>query len=170
MASLLVPRRAIVAGALVTITVVSFATSLLFASATSYSGYSTGYAFGNLTGSSGWTIGQGHFANHKVAWCPYDPAAQWGYGTYITSVSPPVVTLDGYGNPSYRTSFTLADIGDPSCNFGNYWADWYFGRYKRTADICSCNNGGGDVCYTGYAVNNCTQATYWGVVFSTYNK
>jgi hypothetical protein len=82
----------------------------------------------------------------------------------ISAVSPSVVTLDGYGNATFRTSFVLKDIGDPSCTFLNYWADWYFGRYKRDADVCSCNNGGGDVCYSGYLVNNCTHASNYGVV------
>lgn len=138
--------------------------------AVTYSGNSTGYAFGNLYGSAGVVVGQGDFANHLSAWCPGDPAAYWPYGTVVTSVSPSVVTLDGYGNPNFRTAMRLEDIGDPSCSFGNYWADWYFGRYKRSSDVCDCNNGGGDVCYTGFVVNNCSHATSWGVVWSTYDK
>lgn len=135
----------------------------------SYSGYSTGYAYGNLYGSSGALIGQGHFANHSTAWCPGDPAAYWPYNTVISSINPSVVTLDGYGNPTFRTSMVLKDIGDPTCNFGNYWADWYFGRYKKSVDPCSCNNGT-EVCYNGWNVSNCDQAVSWGVVLVNYNK
>ena len=61
-----------------------------------------------------------------------------------------------------------SNIGDFSCNKGNYWADWYFGRWKHSYDSCSCNNGV-EHCYTG-STNNCTTATNWGNTSVSYNK
>ena len=50
-----------------------------------YSGWFTGYAMGNRYDGAGVEISQGHFANHYVHSCPGDPAAQWTWGTRITT-------------------------------------------------------------------------------------
>ena len=136
--------------------------------AASFSGPSTGYAFGAMSGQGG-TIFQGHFANHYNVWCPGDPSAYWPMNTLIWNIFSSVVTLDGSGNPSFRTAMNLRDVGDPGCIRANYWADWYFGRYKRSFDACSCNNAQ-EVCYNNWQVNNCSQATSWGVVSVSYQK
>lgn len=141
--------------------------------ATSYSGYSTGYAHGNLYNGQGTAIAQGNFANHAGGVCdPDDPAGTWAYGTYISSISPTVVTIDGYGSTTFRTSMVLRDVGDYACDGGHYWADWYFGRYENDYD-CACNNGNDgvpDTCWYNYLVDNCDQAVNWGWIWSTYNK
>lgn len=138
------------------------------ASATTYSGISTGYAFGNFKGAANQPIGQGDFANHLPKYCPGDPAADWSFGTVISNVSPSVAMLDGDGGFRFWTLFVLRDVGDFSCPKGNYWADWYFGRWKRSADACSCNNGA-EVCWIG-VTNNCVHATNRGNITVTYDR
>jgi hypothetical protein len=140
------------------------------ASATNYEGTSTGYAYANDYGANGVYIYQGHFANHESGVCdPDDPAGDWPFGTWITNISPTVVTFDGYGDLTFRTAMQLEDTGDPTCEKGHYWADWYFGRYLRTGDTCDCDNGT-EVCWTGWAVSNCPQAVSWGNTWASYDK
>lgn len=138
---------------------------LVDAGATSYyNKISTGYAFGSYEGASvGWgQLTTGHFANHSTLDCPGDPAASWPFGTWITSVSPAPYFIDGNGSESHPTSYMLRDIGDPSCSKGNYWVDFYFGRWKMPADVCACGNET-ELCYdTQLWVNNCNDAWNWG--------
>ncbi len=136
--------------------------------AATHQGWGTGYAMGNLYAGGGQVI-QGSFANHPTAPCPSDPAAHWPFGTWIYNVSPVVVTLDQYGDPAFRTSFVLRDVGDYQCQMGSYWADFYFGRFKPAVDTCVCPGVPAGVCYTGQ-YNNCTNAINWGVKWMTYSK
>lgn len=128
----------------------------------------TGYAFANPSNSaSGISLVQGeHFANHPPGplgiGCGYmDPAANWAWNTQITMVSPAVVY---FPTPTYRyarSSFKLADNGDPTCSKGAYWADLYFGNWKRTNDTCWCDNF--TYCYPDWSVyNSCEDAYSWG--------
>jgi hypothetical protein len=133
-----------------------------------YSGVSTGYAFAHLTGAAGVEMYQGYYAHHNKNECPGDPSAYWSYGTWITGVSPNVAMYDSNGYTIVWTAFALEDWGDPyPCPRGDYWADWYFGRWKPSSDTCSCNNGGGEVCYLG-SHNNCTDANNWGTPSASY--
>jgi hypothetical protein len=129
-----------------------------------YSGKtSTGCAFGSYTGQGSGQLTIGHFANHYAPYCPADPAASWGNGTWITGFSPAPTMYQGDGSVVYPSAFELHDIGDAYCVRSNYWVDLYFGRYKNPWDSCSCYNAT-EYCYTGYNyVNNCQDASAWGV-------
>ncbi len=122
----------------------------------------TGYAMGNQYGAAGVEVAVGHFANHSPTYCPNDPAAPWPFGTQITTAS----QQGPFHNPSsgssyYRYTFYLEDTGDTSCSMGNYWADLYFGRHKRSSEPCYCGGVSG-YCYTSTVVNHCTDATNYG--------
>lgn len=140
--------------------------------AANYSGWMTGYAFGNLHGASGRMVRQTDFANHSPICCPSDPAASWPWGTYIQLVSNPSViylsSASGYYYPV--TSFDLWDNGDPQCSMGNYWVDIYFGRYTWTPSNCNCpGSPPNGACSYGYT-NNCHDAIYFGQHWATYQR
>lgn len=136
---------------------------------TYYSKESTGYAYGSFTGASGGgQLTIGHFANHSTMYCPEDPAASWQFGTWITAVSPAPIMVQGDGSWVQPTSYMLKDIGDSICRRDHYWVDFYFGRYKMPPDPCSCGNQT-EVCYeTTAPVNNCSDASSWGLVYINY--
>ena len=133
----------------------------------------TGYAMGNRYGSGGVEMDTGMFANHSPSYCPNDPAASWAYGSSITLVTPSTITTHSYNGGTASNSFLrLYDIGDLSCARANYWGDNYFGRFKPSADACSClGSPSPGYCIdniNGYTGNSCTDATNWGNVSTTY--
>jgi hypothetical protein len=136
--------------------------------ATTYTGTFTGYAMGNLYNGQGLEIYQTDFANHFYDYCPNDPAAAWPNGIHITTSN--AITLhDAAGYPYTQTTFWLNDVGDFQCNMGDYWVDIYFGRYRRSGEACSCNNGN-EVCWTNYS-NSCSDATNYGRhLYQEYSK
>jgi hypothetical protein len=138
------------------------------AAAGPFSGWFTGYAMGNLKGGAGVTLVQGHFANHLNTACPNDPAAQWLYGTRITT-SQWIGMKNASGQVVNYNRFYLEDIGDLSCSQGNYWVDIYFGRYKFNANVCSCPGVSNSVC-TIANTNSCTQATNFGRSIKSYTS
>lgn len=142
----------------------------LTARAGSYSGTSTAYAFGASTGAFvQYQMAPGQWASHWYnatynpnPQCLNDPAWAWPTGTWITNVSPAPWMTDGDGTPRQYSAFQLTDWGDPSCGFGSYWADLYFGRWKMPGQSCTCSNAT-ELCYeTLQWVNNCQEAVSWG--------
>jgi len=149
------------------IVILAIGLSISIVYAASYSGYFTAYAMGNQYGGAGVEIRQGHFANHYYNWCPNDPAAWWLWGTRIVASSSIAQHNQSGGTVYYRT-FYLYDVGDPTCSMGNYWADIYFGRWRRNSDTCNCPGvTSPGYCYIGSA-NSCTDAINYGVHWSTY--
>ena len=133
----------------------------------------TGYAFGNATGANGTPVENRDFANHTPVKCPGDPAAQWAYGSTITTIDPASITeWNEWGSATGYVWFILEDTGDFSCSQGNYWADIYFGRHKLAVDPCDC--GGVDpsgFCrddQAGFTGNACTDALNFGFYMATY--
>jgi hypothetical protein len=123
---------------------------------------------GSLQGGAGVTLVQGHFANHHYQMCPNDPAAQWSYGTRITTSS--WIGMKDYRDQVYyRNIFYLYDVGDFSCSQGNYWVDIYFGRYRKSGEVCSCPGVSNSVC-TVANTNSCSQAINFGRTLKTYTQ
>lgn len=133
-----------------------------------YQGWWTGYAMGNRYGASGALLGLGHFANHHPNDCPEDPAAWWPYDTFI-DIAVGIPLKNCVGTTFYFQVFILKDIGDPECRQGSYWVDVYFGRCKKPTDPCSCPGVTTTVCDSSNTVNSCTNATYFGRNWMSYN-
>jgi hypothetical protein len=68
MASLLTGRKLALGLFLLVVAAGSLSAPLFVARGLTYSGWSTGYAFGNLCGASGSVVVQGHYANHSTMW------------------------------------------------------------------------------------------------------
>lgn len=141
-------------------------------SATNVTSTVTGYAWGNAYGASGNYLNQADFANHSSLQCPNDPAASWPFGTNITMVDPPYVTVYlQNGHPSDYATLTLEDTGDPTCAMPNYWVDIYFGHYALPTEVDTCDCPGSPA--PGYCISassdNCQNAKNHGAPSETYS-
>jgi hypothetical protein len=152
-----------------------FATVLILASllsfsaafAGTYSAWFTAYAMGNRYGSSGYEVVQTSFANHLPDYCPDDPAADWLWGSNITTQNS-IGMQNVNGTWMYYTVFYLRDGGDLSCSQGDYWVDIYMGRYKKSTDSCNCPGSPSPGYCLNAVPNSCTNATDFGHPWRTY--